>query len=341
VQAAVRSATRAEAHRDRCRASALRAICLARAGLYEQVEGALERALAPLREAGAGQVLAEVRLWAAMAWLDAGEPDRAREAASHALAWAEEMGHIQYSQRALFTLERCRLNDDSMPMGAEKADPSAQLAAALTRESDFQAQLQAVLSAMLEGVQADRAFVVLMEGGEARIAAARSAEGASPGKPSTSVLETAIRRQREVIVSDVGERRELRAQHSIMALRVRSAMCMPLFEGDQVYGALYADSRAAGRTELTRATALLRAIAAQAGPAILFARKGRELSRCLREAQAEVERLRRTLLDIADQVHGLRQVEPIPRSTDMALSALADQACEATRPLVEAQRRTG
>ena len=65
VTAAARAAHRARATRDLSRLHAIRGYLLACAQRTDEVGPSLERAESPLRDAGAGRLLAEVRIWAA------------------------------------------------------------------------------------------------------------------------------------------------------------------------------------------------------------------------------------------------------------------------------------
>ncbi len=325
VAAAVRSARRADHGRELSRAHALRAVLLASEGRVEQVQATIDRALAPLRSAGASRVLTEVRLWAAQALLIAGKVEAATEEATRSLVWADEVGHVLFKRRAEAMVERARARGEAPDAPAAMAR-LLEIAVALSRESDLNALLDRIADAALHLVEADRAFVILGdEEASLAVAAARHAAGAPPGRPSMSVARKAIQQGREVIVSDVAERSDLRAQQSIVHLRVRSAMCLPLVDGTRTLGALYVDSHRTTRRQLDEATQLLRGLAAQAAVAVTNARLLAE-SRRRAEWAAEV-------------THDLRSpIAAIVMATEDILDTETDGLTEDTRETLELVR---
>ena len=60
---------------------------------------------------------------------------------------------------------------------------------------------------------------------------------------SRSVLRRTLDARRAVLVPDTGSDRGLALAQSIVAGRIRSALCVPLMRGDDVTGFIYVDSR--------------------------------------------------------------------------------------------------
>lgn len=288
-------ATRAGAQRDVCRLTAMRALALARDNRRAEVGPTLERALAPLRDAGAGRVLAEVRSWAARAWMEAGELAQARDAAAHALVWAEETGHLQLRDRAQALLDRCQERED---YGTIRLDRLLEVSTRIASERDPERILSRAAAACGELVKAERAFILLRPttGGPPVVRTAWRGDGRPPGEPSSSIVRAVLTRGREVVLGDVAERPEIRDQDSIVARRVRSAMCVPMVVerdgGPQLEGLLYVDRPSRSPKDLDRALRILRSLGAQTMVAL-------EAARALEEAEA------RTRL-AAEVAHDLR-----------------------------------
>lgn len=326
--AAIRVATRADSIRDVCRATALKAVCLARRGELDQVGPTLERAASPLRESGSARTLAEVRLWSAEAWLAAHEPERAVEEACRVVVWADEVGHAQFRERAEGLLTRARTAAQPEVAGPSTgADRLLDLTLSLSREADPQRTLNLIAEAAVRLVPGDRAFLLTLRDGELHVVAAASAEGAPVGRPSSSVTRTTLARGREVIVKDTAERRDLRDQESIQYLQVRSVMCLPVFEVDQLIGALYVDSHGVSDQELDRSTRMARALASLMSLAL--ARSSRVIER---DAQ------RRRMLEVA---HDLRSplTSLLLAANEVLLAPGASDEVRAAARLIEAQAR--
>ncbi len=265
---------------EACRSRALRAVCLARrSGSREVIRELLDSAEEPLRAAGAAGDLASVRLLAAQAWVAVGDAGRAVVNCDKVVAFAEEMGHVSLRTRADHLLAAAR----KVEMAGEqdnRLDLLVSLAVAVARRQDDETGLlQTVAEAALELLSGERAFVVLAgdEGDDGRadlsVVAAHTAEGVEVGVPSMSVVRRVLDARTEVIAADLSERGDLREAKSVMAFSLRSAMCVPMLDGNDVLGAIYVDSQTASEEELSRSARFMRALAAHASVAVTNARR--------------------------------------------------------------------
>jgi len=279
-------AAESDASIEAARASALLAYCCAQDGDLEEMARARNLALEPLKEAGAGVELAEARLWAAEALLLVGRTAEASASATNALVYAEEVGHQQLRRRSGELLDRIKgVRGASLEVG--RLDRLMELAVALVRERDADLLLDAIVQAGLDLLQAERCFVLLLEGDEIVLGASAAKESLAPERPSMSIVRRVIVGGREVIAADIGERADLRDASSILAMDLHSAMCVPLTEGERVLGAIYVDSRLVSHQELTSAARLLRALAAHASVAVTNAQHLQEAA-TRGEAAAEI-----------------------------------------------------
>jgi len=293
VTAAARTAHRAQATRELSRFNAMRGYLLACARRADEVGPSLERAEGPLRDAGAGRLLAEVRTWGARAWLALGELDVARQSAAKALVWAEETGHLRLRDEARSLLDAAK---EQLGRPAERYDRLLEISTALASERTPDRIFQRTVAACAELLRAERAFCVLVDGEGYRVEAAWRGDGRPAGTPSRSVIRAALGHGREIAVGDVEERAELRSRDSIVATRVRSVMCVPMFDntvdGARILGVLYVDSPARSQDEVDRGLRTLRALAAQTATALASARTLAEAEERMRRATEMAHDLR-------------------------------------------------
>lgn len=301
ASAAERAAERAQEVGEQARAAALVAVCLARARRAEAVDSALSRAMEPLKKAGAARELAEVRIWAAEAYLLLGRTEEALTEADRVAVYAEEGGHALLRSRAESVVARAKGSGRGEATDA-RLNRMLALAVDVSRERDLPALLDRIADSARELLGADRAFVILDRTGSGSssevdliVAAQRSREDVPPGPLSMSVVSHAIQSRREVIAGDVVERADLRSAQSVRAMHLRSVMCVPMVDGDQILGAIYVDSLTASEQELSEAARFLRGLAAFAAVAVTNARR-------LSDANQRAERAAEVAHDLSKPV---------------------------------------
>jgi serine phosphatase RsbU (regulator of sigma subunit) len=107
-----------------------------------------------------------------------------------------------------------------------------------------------VLDLLLDAVPAERAAIVLVEGlpPEPVIKASRTRAGEPIRKISRSIARRALDQRVSILLPNLLEDANFRAQDSILSTGIRSAVCAPLWltgetaDGDQVIGLVYLDS---------------------------------------------------------------------------------------------------
>ena len=162
-----------------------------------------------------------------------------------------------------------------------------ELSLELGRNHEVGRVLQSVADATLELLDADRAFVILRG---TNVVARAYAPGQS-GEPSLSVANFALREGKEVVTADISDT-ELSAARSVMNLQLRAVLCVPLSNGRQVSGALYADSARRGHDEMQELVWLARAYANHASVALKNTRRLAEVRRRSRAAREAVHDIR-------------------------------------------------
>lgn len=185
----------------------------------------------------------------------------------------------------------------------------------LSSTLDLEQVLDRILARGLEVCEAERALLLLAEGGGGLLP--RRAMGAG-GKPlaaedvlfSSTLVQRALRESRPVVQELDSDSQALAVSQSVFELRLRSVMCAPLCFRDQVMGAIYVDSRVQKKTFSSADRDLFEALARQAAIAI-------QNARLLVEAQ-EKSRLHREM-EIAAEIQGdlLPKVAPTMAGLDL------------------------
>ncbi len=154
--------------------------------------------------------------------------------------------------------------------------------------------LDELAAAAVELIDAERAFVVLVDGDELRVAAS-AGDHPHKARPSMSVVRRALQLGRDVVVTDIEERADLRQADSVMAMDLRAVLCVPLFDAGAAAGALYLDSREQPLGGLGDAVALIRSLASHASVAVSHARLTAEVRRQVDRASEVAHDLRNPL----------------------------------------------
>ncbi len=151
----------------------------------------------------------------------------------------------------------------------QRLDLLIDCAASISAASSIEGLAEVVLDACRAGAGYARAALVrpLSSGGDVEVLASR-APAASSGEPlklSRSLIEGASQGRVVRLEGDVGTASD---SHSILALGIHSATCLPVTLGSSVEACLYLDARDAERRVSSDATAFCLALARLAGLAI-------------------------------------------------------------------------
>lgn len=269
AEKAVRRAEKAEDTMLLCKAKALKAVCHARINEVGRMQTLLDEAQETLKKAGASGDLAEVRLLAAEAYQAADLPKEARTECDKVIVYAKEVEHVPLRIRAEKLLE----NVDSADEATDHIKMLLDLAVTVAQERDLDTLLDKLAKSGLDLLSGDRAFVILVEEDTPLVKATAVREGQDPeSRPSMTLVKACINEKTEIIAADIGERGDLRDANSIVNLELRSAMAVPMIDGDKALGAIYVDSRAASEKELSRSALFMRALASHGAIAVVNAR---------------------------------------------------------------------
>ncbi len=112
--------------------------------------------------------------------------------------------------------------------------------------SSVKDQIEALLDAVIHVTQADKGFVLLLEGDQPNITAARNLQQRNlPDnirQLSDSIVAEVVKSQQPIIVSDASNDTQFGKSASIMDLKLSSVMCAPLIAQNQLLGVIYVGS---------------------------------------------------------------------------------------------------
>ncbi len=139
-------------------------------------------------------------------------------------------------------------------------------------ESNFDALCAALVDAILEVVNCDRACLILLDAAtkqmETVAASTRRMTPVGTSKVSLTIVEDCVKRGMSVLSADAMADKRFRAGDSVMMQNIRSVMCVPVETNSRVLGAIYVDNLAASGMFSEFDLDLVSAIGKQAGVAI-------------------------------------------------------------------------
>ncbi len=187
--------------------------------------------------------------------------------------------------------ERAFLEGDAEGLKRERDDLRflQQLSATVNSELDLERLLNLIMDMVVEVVRAERGFLILAEDrpdaavGETpllRIAVARNIDQEIVDRPefkiSNTIAQRVIERKEPILTRDAQTDERFRSKISVLNLKLRSILCVPLLSKQKVIGAVYVDNRFVSERFNEDNLRLLVAFADQAAIAIENARLYRD-----------------------------------------------------------------
>ena len=118
---------------------------------------------------------------------------------------------------------------------------------ALLKEGEYGELLSGLLDTLIEGLGADRGFVVVREGGEFRATAARNfrSEALSRAEEavSRSIAASVMEKGSAILIGDASTTEPYSRQASVQQLSLRSVLCAPLVASDEAFALIYLENR--------------------------------------------------------------------------------------------------
>jgi diguanylate cyclase (GGDEF)-like protein len=303
-------------------AQSLAGLARAREGDSHEAEARLRTALESLQRMGATRALAEARLWAVEARLLIGPRDEASRLLDRTRLYAQEVRSVVLG-RWISDLEHQLRQVGGGPIRNADLESLIELAVATSTLEDLPTLLDRIARLGMELLDGERGFV--LTGDPPEVVASCVREGTAMGRPSSNVVERAVRSRRQILAIDMGERGDLRGLESVARFELGSVLCAPLIHRGHLLGVLYVDSREAIGRDPWSVQGLLRGLAALSAIAIANTRYFTD--RLARERQAaelaERRRSETTFRRLADELAGKnRELERL--NHQLAASALTD-----------------
>jgi transcriptional regulator with GAF, ATPase, and Fis domain len=103
--------------------------------------------------------------------------------------------------------------------------------------------LESLMDAVIAITNADKGFLILLEGNDLRVKVARNVRKENLADAlshlSDSIVDKVVKTRKPVIVSDAMKDTEFQNAMSVMSLQLSSVMCVPLLERGNLLGAIY------------------------------------------------------------------------------------------------------
>jgi transcriptional regulator with GAF, ATPase, and Fis domain len=144
-----------------------------------------------------------------------------------------------------------------------------QVSRALLKEGEYGEILSGLLDTLIEGLGADRGFVVVREAGEFRATAARNfrSEALSQAEEfSRTIARSVMESGRTVLIGDAAMTEPYNKQPSIQHLSLRSVLCAPLVTSDEAFALVYLENRQVSNCFTEEQRNLLDEVCALAAP---------------------------------------------------------------------------
>jgi adenylate cyclase len=202
---------------------------------------------------------------------------------SSAIALADDMGEAAGS----FLPASEILDNDALRRDYEKLRIAHELSTSLPLDQDIDTLLRHIATRVFDFLAADRCAILLMapdgETLEPRVVMERGGgEPVETMQLSQTVLNEVLSKKQAVLSQDAATDGRFEAAKSIVALSIRSAMCVPILFDGEIYGAMNVDSSKRSHAFMPKDLSLFSAIANQTAVVLKNAR-------LLQEIQKETE----------------------------------------------------
>lgn len=161
------------------------------------------------------------------------------------------------------------------------------LACSVGLETDLEKLGETIVARILDVLPADTAVIMLRDETGALTTLSSYAEGGRDEvRIPRAIIDQVLETRDALLTSDAQADAALRSSHTVVGEQIRSALCVPLLVGDEVFGAIHLSSSSAAGAYEERDLSLLRAIAQ---PAALAVANARLLQRVEEDARARAQ----------------------------------------------------
>jgi GAF domain-containing protein len=201
-----------------------------------------------------------------------------------------------------------------------------EFSARLMTNYDLPELLAALMDHVIQITNADKGFLILLEGGQLDVKVARNLKkeniADAVSQLSDAIVAKVVHERRPIIISDAMNDAEFAASMSVMNLKLSSVMCVPLLERGNLMGLIYVGNDSVANLFEAERLEVLTVFAAQASLIIRNALLVNELQLDNRMLHDKLEQLGMDVLRLDSTLS--------PRDEQTALARLADgQPCVA------------
>lgn len=171
-----------------------------------------------------------------------------------------------------------------------------EFSAKLMNNHDLPGLLNALMDLVIQISNADKGFLILVEGGQLDVKVARNLKreniSDAVSQLSDAIVAKVVQLKRPVIISDAMNDAEFASSMSVMNLRLTSVMCVPLLERGELLGVIYVGNDSIANLFEAKNLEVLTVFAAQASLIIRNALLVNELQLDNRMLHEKLEQLR-------------------------------------------------
>lgn len=151
----------------------------------------------------------------------------------------------QAAKRTPLPAEKAADHAELEPQRAQAIRFFSEIGRSLLVSESLEEMLENVMIEIFRQVPAERGMIGLIEGpnGDVVPKVVRSDEGDSPIRVSRTVTDQALESCAALLIEDTLSDERFQDAESIQVLRIRSAICVPLYCDGKVHGVIYADTR--------------------------------------------------------------------------------------------------
>lgn len=157
---------------------------------------------------------------------------------------------------------------------------------------DVESLQERVIDLAMQIVQADHGLMLLLENGDLRALVTRTDDPAEDWTYSRTIAERVLQSGEPFFAIDALSDPRLAARQSVMALSLRTVVCVPLVAREDTLGVMYLDRRLINEVFTTEDLEVVTALAALTAQALVAARRIRDLEQLNQDLEHQLEALR-------------------------------------------------
>jgi sigma-B regulation protein RsbU (phosphoserine phosphatase) len=137
-------------------------------------------------------------------------------------------------------------DESQVPLDEKSVEIMSAVSQALIYHMALDKLLEHIMDLLIQHIPMDRAVLMLKEGRTGELVQRVVRVQSSPLRTqnilvSRSIVQTALEKNSAILISDIQSDEELKRQVSVIQARIHSAMCVPLYNNEEIIGLIYCD----------------------------------------------------------------------------------------------------